>query len=181
MVVAVIADTHDNEATLQLALNFFREHPVAALIHCGDITTPETLALVAGQFSQPIHVVFGNVDNDRDGLIAVAKQFPHVTVHGDVGETSIGGVPLAFVHYPEEARRLAENSSPPYAGGGRGGTYRFVFHGHTHKPWEEKIGTCTLLNPGTLAGMFSKATFAVVDLETGQATLKLVERLENSS
>lgn len=53
-----------------------------------------------------------------------------------------------------------------------------MFYGHTHKPWEETVGKATLLNPGTLAGLWYKPTFALVDLATRKATLKLVERLE---
>ncbi|MDO8559690.1 MAG: metallophosphoesterase family protein [bacterium] len=166
MHIAVISDTHDNEANLQLALRYFSALPIDALIHCGDITTPETLALLAHGFSKPIHAVFGNCDVDRDGFAAMVAQFPHVTLHGDVGEVTLGNTPLAFVHYPKEAKDLATTDK-----------YRYVFHGHTHKPWEEKISSCTVLNPGTLAGMWYKATFALVDLETGKAALKLVERL----
>lgn len=164
--IAIIADTHDNEATITLAMNFLHKNPVDALIHCGDITTPETLALLAHGFTKPIHAVFGNCDVDRDGCKALATQLPHVTLHGDVGTVTVDTTSIAFVHYPAEAKQLAVT-----------GKYQLVFYGHTHKPWEEKIGAATILNPGTLAGLFSKATFALVDLATGKATLKLVERL----
>lgn len=166
MLLAVISDTHDNEATLKQALSYLKSQPVEALIHCGDITTPETLTLLAQGFAKPIHVVYGNCDVDTDGFAAMAEQFPHVTLHADTGSTTINGVSVAFVHYPKEAKQLAG-----------AGKYRFVFYGHTHKPWEEKMGTCTVLNPGTLSGLWYKATFALVDLKTGKARLKLVERL----
>ncbi len=168
MLIAIISDTHDNEATLQLALNFLRQNPVVALIHCGDITTPETLTLLATEFRQPIHVVYGNCDLDRDGFTAVAKQFPHVTIHGDSGDATFGKSRIAFTHYPETAKQLTTIN------------YQLIFYGHTHQPWEEKINACTVLNPGTLAGLWSKPTFALVDLATGKATLKLVERLTAS-
>lgn len=166
MLLAVIADTHDNEATLEQALRYIKSQPVETLIHCGDITTPETLALLAQGFVQPIHVVYGNCDVDTDGFTAMAAQFSHVTLHGDTGSMVINGVPVAFVHYPKEAKQLAAT-----------GKYRFVFYGHSHKPWEEKDGACTVLNPGTLSGMWYKATFALVDLTSGKATLKIAERL----
>ena len=164
--IAIISDTHDNAATLQLALDFLQTNPVEAMIHCGDITTPEMLALLANGFSKPIHVVYGNCDVDQSGFTAMATQFPHLTLHGDIGSVTLDKTPIAFVHYPNEAKQLAAT-----------GNFQLVFYGHTHKPWEEKIGACTLLNPGTLSGMWYKATFALVDLNTGKATLKLVERL----
>ena len=56
-------------------------------------------------------------------------------------EITLGGKKIAVVHYPEKARALAES-----------GKYEMVFYGHTHKPWEERIGQCRLVNPGELAG-----------------------------
>ncbi|MCX6797241.1 MAG: metallophosphoesterase family protein, partial [Candidatus Doudnabacteria bacterium] len=55
--------------------------------------------------------------------------------------------------------------------------YDFVFHGHTHKPWQETIGKTIIINPGTLAGLFNKATFAVFDTETKKAQLILLEKI----
>ncbi|MFH0856920.1 MAG: metallophosphoesterase family protein, partial [bacterium] len=73
---------------------------------------------------------------------------------------------IAFCHFPREAKDLAES-----------GKYDFVFYGHTHKPWEEMVGKCKMLNPGTLAGMFYKATFAVWNVENDRFELKLLELL----
>ncbi|MFH1192432.1 MAG: metallophosphoesterase family protein [bacterium] len=57
------------------------------------------------------------------------------------------------------------------------GKYDYVFYGHTHKPWEEMVGECKLLNPGTLAGMFYRATFAVWDTVNNKFSLKILEKL----
>ncbi|MDD5110162.1 MAG: YfcE family phosphodiesterase [Patescibacteria group bacterium] len=166
MIIAVIADSHDNEANIHLALHYLASLPVDAMIHCGDICTPETLKLLAREFPKPIHVVYGNVDYDRAGLDKMLSRYPDLHGYGDSGALELGGINVAFNHFPKEAKQLAAT-----------GKYGFVFYGHTHKPWEEKIGTTTLLNPGTLSGMWYKATFALVDLKTGKATLKLVEQL----
>ena len=61
-----------------------------------------------------------------------------------------GARKIVFVHFPEIARKLAES-----------GKYDFVFYGHTHKPWEEMIGKCKMLNPGNVAGEIYPPTFAV--------------------
>ena len=34
-----------------------------------------------------------------------------------------------------------------------------IFYGHTHKPWIEDRGGTSIVNPGTLGGVFQKATF----------------------
>ena len=61
---------------------------------------------------------------------------------------------------PNVGKKLAES-----------GKYDLVFYGHNHKPWEEKINTCKLINPGTLAGLFNKSTFAILDTETKKLEL----------
>ena len=57
------------------------------------------------------------------------------------------------------------------------GKYDFVFYGHNHKPWIEEIGETFLANPGTLAGLFNKATFAILDTENKKLELKILERV----
>ena len=55
--------------------------------------------------------------------------------------------------------------------------FNLVFHGHTHKAWEEKINETRMINPGELAGQFYKPTFAIYDTETDKLELKILERL----
>ena len=52
-----------------------------------------------------------------------------------------------------------------------------VFYGHTHKPWEEKVGNCRLVNPGEVAGQRFKPTFALYDTQTDKLELKILEKL----
>ena len=52
-----------------------------------------------------------------------------------------------------------------------------IFYGHNHKPWEQTMGKTKLVNPGTLAGMFYKASFAVLDLEKSKLELIILERI----
>ena len=41
------------------------------------------------------------------------------------------------------------------------------------------VGKTKLLNPGTVAGMFQKATFAIYDTKTDKAELILLEETRN--
>jgi len=173
MKIAIISDTHDNVPNLEKALKWMKENNIEQLIHCGDLCAPSILiSVIAPNFSGPIHMVFGNVE-DRDLTPQKAKDFPNVTHYGDMGEATIPASPagggakkIAFVHYPEKGKKLAES-----------GKYDLVFYGHNHKPWEEKVGQTHLVNPGTLAGLFAKATFAVYDTENDSLELKILERL----
>lgn len=177
MKIAIISDSHDNVPNLETFLDWANKNGTELIIHCGDIAAPGTVKqILAPKFSGPIHLVYGNVA-DREMLPQVCDELPNVTLHGDVGELVIPLLPLtkgeagrelkiAFCHFPEQAKELASS-----------GQYDFVFYGHTHKPWEETIDNCRLVNPGTLAGMFYKATFATYDTETNKLELKLLELL----
>ena len=166
MKIAIISDTHDNVPNLEKALAWMKDNNIGQLIHCGDLCAPAILAAVlAPNFAGPIHMVFGNVE-DRELTLKKAEDFPRVRHYGDAGETEIAGKKMAFVHFPEKAKELAAS-----------GRYDFVFYGHTHQPWEETIEQTRLVNPGTLAGLFSKATFAVYDTATDKLELKILEQL----
>ncbi len=166
MKLAIISDTHDNVPNLTKALDWMKANGIEQIIHCGDLCAPSILIQVlAPGFSGPIHMVLGNVE-DRELVMAKAKEYAHIHHYGDQGEFEIDGVRIAVVHYPEKAKQLAES-----------GKYDLVFYGHNHKPWEETIGHTRLINPGTLAGLFAKATFAVYDTQTKKLELKILERL----
>ncbi|OGF26535.1 hypothetical protein A2477_00320 [Candidatus Falkowbacteria bacterium RIFOXYC2_FULL_47_12] len=166
MKIAIISDTHDNVPNLEKALVWMNKNNIEQIIHCGDLCAPSMIKeILAPSFVGQIHMVFGNVE-DRELMPKVAGQFKNVRHYGDQGEIEIDNKKIAFVHFPREAKELAQS-----------GNYDFVFYGHTHKPWTEKVGKTELLNPGTLAGMFQKATFAVWDTKTGELELKILERL----
>lgn len=166
MKFAIISDTHDNVPNVEKALGWMKDNGIEAIIHCGDLCAPTILVKVlAPGFTGPIHVVFGNVE-DRNLIPQVVKDLKNVTHYGDFGEVELGGKKIAFIHYPDEAKKLA-----------RTGKYDLVFYGHNHTPWEETISHTRVVNPGTLAGLFAKATFAVYDTATDKLELKILEKL----
>jgi uncharacterized protein len=185
MQIAIISDTHDNFATTEKALLWIKRHSIRTLIHCGDLCAPTFLTqFLVKKFSGVIHLVYGNV-GDRHALEERVGSFPNVEYHRDVGKIKIGNKKIAFTHLPAKAKELAQT-----------GHYDIVFYGHTHRPWEDRmkikkpllklkilknkqsaIKSVRLVNPGTLAGMFYKATFAVYDLTTDKLELKILERL----
>jgi predicted phosphodiesterase len=52
-----------------------------------------------------------------------------------------------------------------------------IFYGHTHKPWIEIKNGIQIVNPGTLGGVFTPATFAVWDTDKREPELKLLASL----
>jgi predicted phosphodiesterase len=55
--------------------------------------------------------------------------------------------------------------------------FDFYFFGHSHWPFLKKEGNCYLANPGNLAGLFYKATFAILDIKTRKLKLKILEKI----
>ena len=81
-------------------------------------------------------------------------------------EVELGGKLIAFAHFPDMAKKLAQS-----------GKFDLVFYGHTHRPWDEKVNKCHMINPGELAGQFNKPTFAVYDTDTEKLELKILEKI----
>jgi len=171
MKVAIISDTHDNISNLKRALVWFKKQGISLIIHCGDICAPLILTEILGQNFQ-IYFVCGNVDDCKQLAEAVEK-LKGIKFFGKFGEIKLNNKKIAFIHKPDEARKLAES-----------GNYDLVFYGHTHQPWIERLRVKNkkskfvyLANPGNLAGMFYKATFAVYDSVADKLELKILERV----
>lgn len=168
MKIAIISDSHDNLANIKILADWLKAHPVDLAIHCGDVAADETVKFLAQNIAAPLHLVYGNMDkNYRDQIYEASDELENVQLHGDQGELTLGSIKIAFCHFPEQARRLAQS-----------GQYQLVLYGHTHQPWLETLANnCQLINPGTLAGLFNKASFAVYDTDSGKLELKVLERL----
>ncbi|OGY43043.1 MAG: hypothetical protein A2729_05670 [Candidatus Buchananbacteria bacterium RIFCSPHIGHO2_01_FULL_39_14] len=164
--IAVISDSHDNLVNIYRALSFIKKQKIKTIIHCGDVCAPAVLEEIAKKFKGKIHLVFGNVDGDQKMMKAVATKFKNIIIHGQTGQLEFGGRTVVFTHYPWLAQKLAQSQK-----------YDALFYGHDHRVWEKKIGKTVLRNPGTLAGLFARATFAIYDPKTDKAELILLERI----
>jgi len=168
MKIAIISDSHDNLPNIEKAIRYINQQKIRIIIHCGDVCAPGVLREMLNLFKgDKIHLVKGNVDGDIEGIKNLEEKNPaKLKFSGQTGKLEIDGLSLVFCHDPYVAKKMAESQK-----------YVFVFHGHTHKPWQETIGKTTIINPGTLAGLFNKATFAIFDTETKKAQLILLEKI----
>ena len=168
MKICIVSDSHDNLPNIDTMLEYCEKQKIRALLHCGDLCAPIIVKYLAEHFDGEIWWIEGNVHGELDKMSAFSKTFPKIHYLGEEGSPQIPGVSLKIylTHYPEVAERIAREQD-----------YDYIFYGHNHKPWEEAKGKTKLVNPGTLAGMFNKATFAVLDTQTKQLELKLLELL----
>jgi putative phosphoesterase len=166
MKIAIISDTHDNIYTLRQALSFINKEKIDVIIHCGDVTRVDTLKEIIDNFKKRVYLVSASPDDEYLKTVKVVDK--HVHICGKVGGFTVDNVKIGFTHLPKDAHKLAKNNQ-----------FDIIFYGHTHKPWEEMVNKCKLVNPGNLAGIFYKATFAIFDTKTANLALKMVENLNN--
>jgi putative phosphoesterase len=167
MRIAIASDSHDNIPNIQKFLDWVNKNNIERIIHCGDICAASAMREIGQKFNGPIYFILGNVSSDLETLKAKSADLDNVTIYYDgTGELEIDDKKIAFNHYLAKAEKLAKT-----------GKYDAVFYGHSHKPWEKQIGQTKLLNPGTLGGMFYKATFAVYDTETDKTQLIILEKI----
>lgn len=163
MKIAVMADIHGNIAYLERAKKIIDDQNLGIVVVCGDIQDEDAFREL-DRWKQKVYVALGNADYAiRDMLDRGLLWTEHMEVFLDYGVLNIGGTKLAFCHYPKYAEKLAES-----------GRYDVVFYGHSHKPWEEKVGRTVMLNPGEIQARDGKPTFAIYDLKEMKAELKIL-------
>jgi hypothetical protein len=168
MIIGVCSDSHGNTARLKAALAVFAEQGVEAVVHCGDIETPEDVEVLAGS-PAPAHLVLGNIDRRAEELIEAAGSCGVHCGDGSVELALPGGQHLTATHGHREdlLRELI-----------LGGEFPFVCHGHTHRARDEKIGRVRVINPGALNHPKDPhhPTVAVIDTTGGEVRLVAVEQ-----
>lgn len=163
MKIAIISDVHNNEVNLKKVLNYCGRENIQTVVCCGDLASLETLDFLNDNFAGVIYFAFGNMDRDYLENFKGGEKYKNTFIFKNFGEAEIRGETsnkIAFVHFPDIARKLCESDK-----------YDFVFYGHTHKPWEETIKNCKMLNPGNVAGEIYPPTFAVWNINNDKFEL----------
>lgn len=154
--IAIISDTHDNLPNLNYALNILHDEGIDTVIHCGDMTSPDTAYHFYG--FRVIHTT-GNGDHANGEIRRILMELNSENFSGPVFEGNIYGFDMAAVHghVPGSIHGLAASKK-----------YQYVLHGHTHRRKEEKLDNCTIINPGALGGAKREMrSFSILNLLTG--------------
>ncbi|MDD4996358.1 MAG: YfcE family phosphodiesterase [Patescibacteria group bacterium] len=164
MHIAIISDSHDNIPNLKKFFDYCQKEKIDTIIHCGDLCKINcVIESWPKNFEAKIHFVYGNADILEE---LNNKIFSNLKIYGQIGEIFLENKRMAFTHFPGQAKKLGETQK-----------YDYVFYGHDHKPWEETLKKTALVNPGNLAGIFYKASFALLDLEKNELSLKILEEI----
>ena len=164
MRIALLSDTHNNLHNIQSALSKLKELKVDTIIHCGDMTRDET-AEAFHDFC--IHHVLGNGDMDTFGLQMAIQECRPGSSSGEIYTATLDGKSIAAIH---------GHNLPLYRSLTENGRYDYVFHGHTHRLRDERIGKTRVINPGALGGAVrGERSFCVLELSTGDLSVYPVE------
>jgi putative phosphoesterase len=155
--IGILSDTHNRKNNIEIALAAFRERGITTLIHCGDVTSAETVLLFAGW---DVTFVLGNIDLERNDLIT-ATQMIGVSPPLPSRSLEIDGQRIGVTHGHDYNLLFGMVMS---------GKYAYVCHGHTHRRRNElRDGYAVrLINPGALGGsQHETRSVCLLDVETG--------------
>ena len=163
MKIVILSDIHGNMAYLDRAKTVIRSENPGVIICCGDIEDIGVFREL-DSWQTKTYLALGNADYQlRDDLNRGLIWAERLEVFLDFGVINADGCKIAFCHYDFLGRKLADS-----------GKYDVVFYGHTHTPWEEKVGKTILLNPGEVTAQFGKATLAIFDTKTLKSKLVIL-------
>jgi len=160
MKIGVLSDTHDKIERTAQAIQMLRDGGAEVLIHCGDISSPDTILLFQ---DVPTHFTYGNWD--RSFILSPAIAAIGASVYPESGDLTLAGKRIGWLHSHRHGQlRRVEQSND----------YDFLFYGHTHVAESHKTGKTLVANPGAMQRTAVK-TCLLVDLESGSLNTFIVE------
>lgn len=160
MKLCIVSDSHDNRQLLKAAVEDAKQRGAQAVLHCGDVVAPTALRVLQ-PIGLPVHVIHGNNTGDTYAMFMLAQEPDSVVFyHGQDAGIELGGRRIFMVHYPHYAHAMAVT-----------GDWDMVCCGHDHRAAIDHIdnikkGKTLMVNPGTVAGIGPRASYALGDLET---------------
>jgi putative phosphoesterase len=156
--IGILSDTHNHLANLEAALDLFRARKIETLIHCGDLTSPETVESLEGF---RVICAFGNGDIASGEIRHLLLEQDPRNYAGMIFRGEIGGARIAVAHghIPGQIDALVKS-----------GEHDYVFKGHSHIRNDTTFGFTRLINPGALGGKHVQPRcVCVLDLDDGHA------------
>jgi putative phosphoesterase len=158
--IGILSDTHNQIARTAQAVAMLQSAGAERLVHCGDISEPELIPIVA---VLPTYFTFGNHDADMvrhlDQAIAAAGSYS--LGWGDVIELGGKRLGVAHGHMHLDIRRIMA-LQPDY-----------LLSGHLHFPVDRMQDGVRRICPGALHRA-EQFTVALLELETGELQLLTV-------
>lgn len=156
--IGLMADSHDNVPSIQLAVQLFLQAGCHLVIHAGDIIAPFSARSMEA-LPCPVKAVFGNCDGEKEGLKRIFRSM------GDIEEAP-------FVVTQDELKILITHLDAPVKSYAESGLYDVIIFGHTHRPEIRQEQKTLLINPGETGGWLTgQSTVALLDSRTLKAEI----------
>jgi hypothetical protein len=168
MKIGILSDSHGRGDRVAEAVKRLVERGGEAIVHCGDLTTTDDVRPL-GDAGVPAWLVAGNMDRDLESRLFAAARTHGVEYAVDFVALPLGGGEHLAATHGHLANLLEELI--------RGGQFRYVCHGHTHRLRDERIGDVRVLNPGALwhpKGR-SECTCLLLDVDTDDVEELIIE------
>jgi len=162
MQVAIISDIHDNLANLDIFLNFIQDQNISVIICAGDLTSFETMKILSNKFHGKIYLVRGNGDFFTERDVFLLK---NIIFLDRVGNFELFDRKIGLCHESFLISKCLEKKCD------------YIFYGHSHKPWIDERNNYKIINPGNLAGVRFRASFALWDFEKNIFNLKILDQI----
>ena len=152
MLIGLISDTHNNRPGVRYALDIFESLGIDVILHAGDLISAQLLDEFV-DFS--LFLSFGNGDDP----LMIASRASGVSDRfrcEEMLDLNLAGKRIFMIHGDHRTEQEKRIES---------GDYDYVIHGHTHRFWDERVGSTRVINPGALGGRYiGERSFATLDL-----------------
>lgn len=165
MLIAIISDIHDNLKNLNTFLSWCHNQKIDKIICGGDVCNLDTLEILSTKFSGEIFLVEGNGETFSYKEITNLHNIKYLGLRQIF---TVDNLKIGLAHKSKEIENLINMGGPDTD---------FIFYGHSHKPWLERRGKTIIANPGNIAGIFFAPSFAVLNTDTKNIELKLLQNL----
>jgi putative phosphoesterase len=158
MKIGIISDTHDDTMMTCRALEEFQNRGISFVVHAGDISTPDMIALFEG-FT--LKLALGNCDFDHSGILSACRIFG-VEPASRAVEFELDGKKFFVIHSDDYGRYLEAANS---------GLYDYIITGHTHMYMVKHKHNTLVVNPGAVVRdrhADVEQTCAVLDVAHGE-------------
>ncbi|MFB6344389.1 MAG: metallophosphoesterase family protein [bacterium] len=138
MEIALVSDTHGDEANIETAVDALKPRDLEFIIHAGDVTGLVHMEPFF-ECGVDVHLVIGNGDQNL-GEYEQADPPGELVIHGTAGRLDVRGNTFCITHghYDSFRRRLLKEN-PDY-----------LVLGHTHEQRDEVRGGTRIINPGSV-------------------------------
>lgn len=168
MILGLLSDTHGRHQRTAGALELLERLGAEAFVHCGDIGGEAVFDQFAGR---RMWFVWGNIDTPDPLLEGYAESLGLTVPHTTPVQLEIEGRTIAVYHGHEGhfmrlMRQLNRHDLAAFGKLTRGLDY--IFHGHTHRAADLRVGQVRLVNPGALE---RARPYTVATLDLGRDAL----------